>query len=371
MPLQAGTAADITPREVERLTGVGGERLRTWRRRFHFPDGGHESARGRSFAVKDLPAIMAVREMIEAGYSVGEAIGTVQGVQGPLADLPSLTDSFSSLDAPVVVIGGPEPLTVAWSNAAALHDATSGDLLPPRDHALYRVVQRALVQPDGSALATRPSRRAADGEPQRVLLWRIGAPAFTPSVVVVLDLPGEAATAAEEGVAQPEPEQIALRAMTSGVRRARHLLQRGAGGSVLSDALAALVDGAGACDGCVLLAEGDVLRGGMSAHGRMLSPTAGAHVEAAWRSAQDQVTGGAHWLGGAACRELHGAGGRPCLALALAGGGRELGLLIIEFDEAFELGELADELLQGLGAALAGTILRDRAVALRRAQLAA
>lgn len=369
MPHLAGTALrDITPREVERLTGVGGERLRTWRRRFQFPDGGSEGPRGRGFSERDLPGILAVREMIEAGFSVGDAINFVRNDAPEHADLSGLAQAFSRLDTPVVVISGPEPLQVAWSNPAALREADGADLLPPRGHALYRTVQRALVDPGGRALAMRPPRTGTgEGAGHRALVWRLGAPAFTPSVVVVLDLPGEVPDL-EPAVRAADPDELTLRAITRGVHDGRKLLQRGIGGPLLSDALAALAEGAGAHDAWVLLAEGQELRGGMSAHGRLLSAVAGKHVDGAWRDARASGSG-ARWLGGGALVELGAE--RPCLALSLAGGGRELGLLVVEYDEQFELAELAGELLLGFGTALAGAILRDRAAALRRAQLAA
>lgn len=101
------------------LTGVTRERLRTWERRHGFPLP-HRDGRGpRRYAVDDVARVVAVRRASEGGVPLARAIARTPAESGSAAlGARTFTALVDHAPLPVVVLSGPEPLRVEWTNAA-------------------------------------------------------------------------------------------------------------------------------------------------------------------------------------------------------------------------------------------------------------
>lgn len=348
----------VSVTELERVTGVRHERARTWQRRFGFP----KMIDGR-IAVGDLPGILAVRQLIEAGEPVGAAMRQVLGgLAAP--DVSSLEASFGSVAVPVTAWAGPEPLRLLWANAAARR-AAGGSLIaaPERGQAMHRILQRVMAAADGAAvMVEHPSlcdaRGEGEGEAVSLLALSVGGPVFVPAVAVVMELPpGEHPGVGDQGADR------AAAAWSAGIARARRTLQRGAGTGVIGDVMAAVIDASGADDAVVVLtAAGDSLRFGRWLRSRT-APVAGVQAAAEiWRAHHD---GRVSWLSEPAAARVTDGGG-ACAVVPLTVSGQCSGFIALQFPRRTPIPEYAEDLLLGLGAAVAATIGRDQALAARR-----
>ena len=102
------------------LTGVSRERLRTWERRYGFPEPHRDRIAGpRRYAVEDVQRVVAVRRAAEAGVPIPRAIERTRYDEAP-AHLAS--HIFAALvehaPVPVAALSGPAPLRVEFVNGA-------------------------------------------------------------------------------------------------------------------------------------------------------------------------------------------------------------------------------------------------------------
>ena len=364
----------ISGREVERLTGVSPERLRTWERRFGFPQALTSDDGFRAFVAGDVPEILAIRQLIESGYRVADAVEQVRTSGVPVPDPTALRETFERVPSPVVALSGPEPLAVLWANRAARELCADGQELrvPDVQHASHRVLQRVLIAEGGTSCVVRVPNWAGadDAEDLPSVAWTVGAPTFTPAIALVMGLPA----GDEEGDRTPAEARAAASAVVpvqaapaaawiAAVRDARRTLQRGVGGATVTASLAALVNRTGADDGFVLRSHAGELRTGLSARGTLHTATLDrrGHEELDAASRTGEVT----WLTRATCDELTDCGS-ACLAIPLMSGGGEQGFAVLQFAEKREVPVEASELLLAWGAAAAWSLSRDRVVALRR-----
>src|SRR4051794_18369244 len=114
---KAGQTVSAT--RFSEMTGVTRERLRTWERRFGVPEPIRVGARPRRSAVAAAPRVVAVRFAAQAGTPLETAIAAAR------ASAPHEAPSERAFRAavelapvPVALVSGPEPLRLAWSNAA-------------------------------------------------------------------------------------------------------------------------------------------------------------------------------------------------------------------------------------------------------------
>jgi PAS domain-containing protein len=101
------------------LTGVSRERLRTWERRYGFPEPHRTDAGPRRYALEDVQRVVAVRRAAEAGVPIPRAIERTRYDEAP-AHLAS--HIFAALvehaPVPVAALSGPAPLRVEFVNGA-------------------------------------------------------------------------------------------------------------------------------------------------------------------------------------------------------------------------------------------------------------
>ena len=109
----------VTATRFAALTGVSRERLRTWERRYGFPEPRRTDAGPRRYAVEDVQRVVAVRRAAEAGVPIPRAIERTRYDDAP-AHLAS--HIFAALvehaPVPVAALSGPAPLRVEFVNGA-------------------------------------------------------------------------------------------------------------------------------------------------------------------------------------------------------------------------------------------------------------
>lgn len=209
----------ISASEFARLSGVDRERLRTWERRHGFPSPVRPGGGARRYPVADLGEVVAVRRAVECGTPLAEAVAAVRGGHTADAVLPeaALAAATEAAPGPVVVVRGPEPLTVAYLNAAARRlRAAPAPGLPLEADATPAGLREAFAT-QRPRRATRPGRGGGRAVP--VLLVPLSAPG---ALVAVYDLEPEGEREAREELARLEDERVATRAEDD---RRGHLLE--------------------------------------------------------------------------------------------------------------------------------------------------
>lgn len=110
----SGPTLSVT--EFATVTGVTRDRLRTWERRFGWPQ--PERARGgaRRYSTDDAPRVVAVRRLQENGTPLGRAIR--EWSDPPTGSIGASTwrAVLEELPFPLVLLSGPVPLTVEYAN---------------------------------------------------------------------------------------------------------------------------------------------------------------------------------------------------------------------------------------------------------------
>lgn len=347
--------------EVHRYTGMAPERLRTWGRRFGFPQAVDGANGKRGISAEDLPAIIAAGQLIADGLPVADAIAEVRdGV--PAVELQTFEASFGALSVPVVLLGGPHPLQVVWANAAARGAAGAPPLPPDPTARTYRAFQRMLIDFDGTAAVVNHQDWHDPAQRMESLAWTVGSPAARPPLVLVMGLGNDL------GDVPDRPQQSRDHvdaAWATAVGRARRELQRAVPASAASFSLGALVDGSPAEDGFFMLVHDTELRPASSCRGARRAPRVN---RSAWRELQhawDDLE--PVWLGRALREEL-GTSGEACLALPLSARGVLKGFAVLEFAGVTEVSPDALELLMGWATAAAASQSREIAAAERARQ---
>lgn len=353
------------------LTGVRAERLRTWQRRHRFPAPAADAQGHRGFRAVDAPRVVAARQLIEAGEPVAEAIAQVRDLDHAQIDIGSLQRAFGSAATPVVAIGGPSPLEIVWANDAALASLPAGGAELPyelSDRSAYwrRLLIDAPSEPVWLAHAPwfepQPEVQGDAGpDPVSAVAWSVGAPAFVPAVLVVIDVPVSEETPAPP----PKPEERAVRASehrcASAVGAARRALQRGTGRQALADALGALVTSGLCTDAVLLVSRAGELRPALSSCGRheLMRPTAATDAGLRLAIHEDRPI---HVDGPAIREELAIEPHEHALAAPLVAAGRDYGYLVAITTEPVDVTDDCDTLVMALAANLAASMSRNRAL---------
>lgn len=377
LPGVSGDGPTVGATEFARLTGVSRERLRTWERRHAFPAPERASGGSRRYAVADAAAVVAVRQAVEAGAAVPDAIARARtgAAAAPAAPPPSaLAELVEKLHQPVVVLSGPEPLRVAYANAAARQVAPAAGAELPADAA--GELRRAFAGRAGDAVAgSRPPWPEEDGGDVPALLLPLAEPAGGTPLLAVADL--EAGAAQELRVAVADLERrldtsakraagadamLATAAALADVFRARTSV------AALIEATEILVQRLGAIDAALAPHMAGQIVLGRSTRGR-LGPemvTVAAHPDLAAL----MRAGSPGWLDTAGAAAAFGAPGTlALLAAPVACAGETLGALLILFGERAPLDAALVRLLavacQLVGLALRQEQLVDAAAARR------
>jgi hypothetical protein len=364
----------VSATRFSELTGVSRERLRTWERRFGFPEPVRVGAGPRRYALGDAARVVAVRRAAADGTPLAVAIGAAGTVD---AGAPPPSEAFRAAvhlaPVPVALVSGPEPLRLEWANAALR--AIEGAPAPGAE--LGVVAERAST---GAALREHFVRDLPAAELDH-LPWG-GGPAspIARSVVYRLPLaPGERPVVAVVGIetsgehearaalALAEAELAALRRRDE--RHDRWLdalgalageFQHESGTDVVGSALDVLIRQTQAVD--VGLAR--YVSGRLALHGTRRGAlgacalTVAAHPQVG-RALRD-VEGA--WLDAPTAGVLGVPEGLHAAGLPIAVAGEVLGLLVMVFDEIEPLDADNRRLLSAISAAVGFALLRDRLV---------
>lgn len=355
------------------LTGVSRERLRTWERRFDFPRPARIAHGPRRYALADAPRVVAVRRAAEQGVPLARAIADAAAVPAGEVSTMTLTAVATVAPIPIVLVSGPEPLRVAYVNAAL--QATAGAIAPGEQldalpwfmgSDLERTL-RTVFASDTAALECAHPAWSGVGTIERSIAYRVPGAAGEPPIVALvgIDRDEERRTRHELGELQQELVRVRVRDQ----RRQRWLalaaslaerFQRETGEALLGTTVDTLVRRLGAVDAGVALYVAGQLALGFTSRGlltpRTVTVTRYADVAALMQHSAPE------WLAPASASAFGVPAGLHCLAVPIGVVGERLGVLLIVFDEPAALDEDIRQLLTVVAAGLGFTVLRDRFV---------
>jgi hypothetical protein len=360
------------------LTGVSRERLRTWERRHGFPEPVRLGSGPRRYALDDAARVVAVRHAAAAGTPLELAIaGARASVPQEAPPEAAFRAAVERAPVPVALISGPEPLRLAWANAAlraiegapvpgaplpAIAAHRTGALL--REHFVRDLPGAEVEHPPWGGSVVGPGSAAIT---TRSILYRLpGEPGETPLIVIVgVETRGE--HEARAALAEAEAELARLR--YSSERHDRWLdalgrlaaeFQHEPGPDVIASGLDILIRQTGAVDvGLASYVSGRLVlhgtrRGALGA----TALTVAAHPQVG-RALRD-VDGA--WLDEPTARSLGVPEGLDAVGVPIAVAGEVLGMLVMVFDAIEPLDEDNRRLLAAISASLGFALLRDRLV---------
>jgi hypothetical protein len=360
------------------LTGVSRDRLRTWERRHGFPEPVRLGSGPRRYALDDVARVVAVRHAAAAGAPLELAIaGARASVPQEAPPEAAFRAAVERAPVPVALISGPEPLRLAWANAAlraiegapvpgaplpAIAAHRTGALL--REHFVGDLPGAEVEHPPWGGSVVGPGSAAIT---TRSILYRLpGEPGETPLIAIVgVESRGE--HEARAALAEAEAELARLR--YSSERHDRWLdalgrlaaeFQHEPGPDVIASGLDILIRQTGAVDvGLASYVSGRLVlhgtrRGALGA----TALTVAAHPQVG-RALRD-VDGA--WLDEPTARSLGVPEGLDAVGVPIAVAGEVLGMLVMVFDEIEPLDEDNRRLLAAISASLGFALLRDRLV---------
>jgi len=365
----------VSATEFAELTGVSRERLRTWERRFDFPRPARVDRGPRRYALADAMRVVAVRRAAEQGVPLPRAIADAAAVAAAtVVDGGTLAATLDVAPIPVVLVSGPEPLRVAYVNAAlqampgAIAPGEQLEALPWFMGSDLERTLRTLFAGDTTTLeCAHPGWIGGEGA-ERSIAFRVPAAAgASPAVALVgIDRDEERRARRELGELQQELTRVRVREQ----RRQRWLalaaslaerFQRETGEALLGTTVDTLVRRLGAVDAGVALYVAGQLALEATSRGLL-----GPHTVTVTRY-DDLATlmqrSTPEWLAPATAGAFGVHAGLHCLAVPIGVVGERLGVLLIVFDELAALDEDIRHLLQVVAAGLGFTVLRDRFVA--------
>src|SRR6476659_276607 len=325
----------VTATRFAALTGVSRERLRTWERRYGFPEPRRTESGPRRYAVEDVQRVVAVRRAAEAGVPIPRAIERTRYEDAP-AHLAS--HIFAALvehaPVPVAALSGPAPLRVEFVNGALR--TLSGAPRPGEE--LTTVLPAFYDSP--CVLDARP-------------------------LVAMVGLEGECERVAREALAELQREVEDLRRRDE--RHTRWLdalalvaeeFRREPGRVAVDNGLDVILRHTAALDGAIAFYVSGQLVVPSSRRGLLESSptTVSAHPELA-RCLRD---GEPAWLDAAASAALGAPPDLHASVMPIIVAGEPLGLVVFVFAEVEPHDEDNRRLLTAVSAAMGFALLRDR-----------
>jgi DNA-binding transcriptional MerR regulator len=373
---KAGQTVSAT--RFSELTGVTRERLRTWERRFGFPDPVRVGTGPRRYAVADAARVVAIRFAAQAGTPLETAIAAARATAPREAPAEGAFRAAVELaPVPVALISGPEPLRLAWANAAlrAIEGSPApGETLAAvaahrtgaalREHFVRDLPSAEVEHPPWGGSVTAPGSAAVSA---RSVLYRLPTDPGQRPLLAVVGIETRGEHEARAALARAELELAALRRRTE--RHDRWLdalgalageFQHESGPDVIASALDVLIRQTRAVD--VGLAS--YVSGRLALHGTRRGAlgatalTVAAHPQVG-RALRD-VDGA--WLDAPTARSLGVPEGLHAVGVPVAVAGEVLGLLVMVFDEVEPLDDDNGRLLSAISAAIGFALLRDRLV---------
>jgi hypothetical protein len=360
------------------LTGVSRDRLRTWERRFGFPEPVRVGSGPRRYALADAARVVSVRDAGASGTPLEDAIAAARAaVPLDAPELGAFRHAVELAPVPVALISGPEPLRMAWGNAAlrAVEGAPApGELLSGvAGHATGAVLREHFVKdlrpvevehpPWGGSVVGAGSRPLRS----RSMIYRLPVrPGQRPLVAIVgVETRGEhearvALAAAEDELARLPPRDERHDRWLDALGGLAAEFQHEPGPDVVASALDILIRQTQAVDvglasyGSGRLALDGTRRGVLGA----TALTVAAHPQVG-RALRD-VDGA--WLEETAAQALGVPDGLAAVGVPVAVAGEVLGLLVMVFDEVEPLDADNRRLLAAISASVGFALLRDRLV---------
>ncbi|WP_327467409.1 MerR family transcriptional regulator [Baekduia sp.] len=360
------------------LTGVSRERLRTWERRHGFPEPVRTGSGPRRYAIADAARVVAVRHAMGAGTPLPDAIAAARGAApGDAPPEAAFRAAVERAPVPVALISGPEPLRLAWANAAlsTIEGAPApGELLPTiathragatmRAHFAADLPGAEIEHPPWGGSVAGPGSAAITA---RSIVYRLPVePGEVPLIAIVgVETRGE--HEARTALANAQAELAQLRDRSE--RHDRWLdalgslaaeFQHEPGPDVIDSGLDILIRQTGAVDvGLASYVSGRLVldgtrRGALDA----TALTVAAHPQVG-RALRD-VHGA--WLDEPAARSLGVPAALHAVGVPIAVAGEVLGMLVLIFDEVEPLDDDNRRLLAAISASLGFALLRDRLV---------
>ncbi|WP_272473870.1 MerR family transcriptional regulator [Baekduia alba] len=368
----------ISATRFAELTGVSRDRLRTWERRFGFPDPVRVGSGPRRYALADAARVVSIREAAGRGTPLSAAIALARDVvplEAPPAD--TFRHAVERAPVPVALISGPEPLRLAWGNAAlrAVEGSPApGELLSGvAAHQTGAVLRKHFVRDLRPVEVEHPpwggSVVGAGSRPMRArsMVYRLPVePGQRPLVAIVgVETRGEhearvALAAAEDELARLRHREERHDRWLDALGGLAAEFQHEPGPDVIASALDILIRQTQAVD--VGLAS--YVSGRLALHGTRRGAlgatalTVAAHPQVG-RALRD-VDGA--WLEETTARALGVPDGLHAVGVPVAVAGEVLGLLVMVFDEIEPLDGDNRRLLAAISASVGFALLRDRLV---------
>jgi MerR family transcriptional regulator, light-induced transcriptional regulator len=364
----------VTATRFAELTGVSRERLRTWERRYGFPEPRRTGAGPRRYALADVARVVAVRRAAEAGVPLPRAIATTAHAAAPAAPAAVWSLAVHEAPLPVAALSGPLPVRVEHVNAhlAAIPGTPRpGDELAVALPAFHGSEPLALLQAlfaaePGPVECVHPAWDGRPGASARSVAFRVpaGEPGQRPLVAMV-GLEGEGERAAREalGAARRELEDLRRREerhtrWLDALAALAHEFQHEPGPGVVANGLDVVIRQTNAVDGALATHVAGQLVVPRSRRGLLDVSvlTVAGHPELA-RTLRD---GAPAWLAPAASAALGVPDGLHASGVPVLVAGETLGMLVFLFNEAEPHDERNRRLLAAVSAAMGFALLRDR-----------
>jgi hypothetical protein len=371
---KAGQTVSAT--QFAELTGVTRERLRTWERRFGFPDPRRHGSGPRRYALDDVPRVVAVRRRAEQGVPLPTAIAEARrGVKTTRPRPELFAAAAEHVPQPLGLLSGPEPVRLVWGNLALHREAgapADGDALAEAvpwfgDSDLAATAHRLFTTKAETLECTHPAWSGVNGEHGHSVLWRLPAERGRPPLV------GFAAVERARD-RELQRELGALRAVSEALgrrteRQARWLHLAGALAELFQEAGPDLLVRTGdtlvrrlsAVDAGICLYMGGELAVGSSSHGllgpRMVTVTAHHELASCLRA------GAPAWMSGPTAAAFGAPAGLELAIVPVVVVGETLGVVALAFERREDIDAEVRQILSIVSAGIGFAILRDRLVA--------
>jgi DNA-binding transcriptional MerR regulator len=356
------------------LTGVSRERLRTWERRYGFPEPRRVGSGPRRYAIEDVQRVVAVRRAAEAGVPIPHAIERSRDDNAPSQ---MAAGTFAGLvehaPVPVAALSGPAPLRVEFVNGA-LRGMTGAPrpgeelttALPAfNDSECVRALQQLFATDGGPMEAEHPAWDGHARETARSAIFRLPSDPGARPLVAMIGLEGEGERVARATLAELQRELDELRRHDE--RQTRWLdalamlaeeFRREPGRAAVDNGLDVVIRHTSALDGAVAFYVSGQLVVPASRRGLLQtsSVTVSAHPELA-RCLRDADPA---WLDPATSAALGVPPDLHASGVPIVVAGEPLGLLVFVLEEVEPHDDDNRRLLVAVSAAMGFALLRDR-----------
>jgi len=359
------------------LTGVTRERLRTWERRFGFPDPRRHGEGPRRYALEDVPRVVAVRRRAEQGVPLPAAIAEARRARGATR---LRADSFAAaaehVPQPLALLSGPAPIRLAWGNLALRRQPAApagGEELAAAlawfaGSELAATAHRLFTSDEDALECDHPAWSGVPGERGHSVLWRLPAEPGRPPLVGLASLERSRDRDLERQLAELRASAEALSARSG--RQARwldlagslaELFQEEAGFDLLVRTADTLVRRLSAVDAGISLYMGGELAVGSSSRGllgpRMVTVTAHHDLATTLRTREPA------WMGPSTAAAFATPDGLELAIVPVVVVGETLGVVALAFERREEIDAEVRQILSIVSAGIGFAILRDRLVA--------